>query len=193
MFPRTLTVLFALLVAQTVFAEDAVLLRFHGRGLTAGDRFSVSSTMEYVVVDADRKPSANPDGGKPLDESMMEFRAKSTGKADWSLKVPKNGQVGGKEARFPFRQSIRPVPGRTTLLLVSLVISRSTVDPAGKPVSFTRQQSFPVPITDEANAEDYCVVFEGGAGGMLTVGVRPHCSDSVAPTTTTRTIPAPRH
>ncbi len=149
--------------------------------------------MQYVVLDPSRKAASQSDGGKEVDESMVEFRALSTGKASWTMTVAKNGTYSGSEIRFPFRQSVKTIPSRVTMLLVSLEISRSTTTPEGEPVSFTREQAFPVMIAEDSVPKNLCVVFEGAAGGMLNVGVRPNCTDSVAPTTSSRSIPAPRH
>ena len=193
MLPRRVGTLFVFLIAHSIFAADAVSLRFEGRGLTPGDKFTVSPTLQYVVFDPARKPStARPDGAKALDESMVEFRETSAGKATWTMTVPKDGRYSGKVNRLPFRQSIKVIPDRITAYIVSIVFSRNTVAPDGKPVSFTREQSFPVEITASSIPKELCVVFEGASGGMLTIGVRPKCSDTVAPEANSRSIPRPR-
>ncbi len=190
MFPRSVGALIAVVIAYSVSAEDSVLLRFAGRGLTPGDKFTVSSTVQYGVFDPNREAPTGPDGAKAIEESMAEFRGPSEGKALWTLTVPKDGRYSGKEYRLPFRNSIKVIPGRITTYLVTVVVSRSTVTPDGKPASFTRELTFPIMISEGSIPKDLCVVFEGASGGMLNMGVRSKCSESVAPKPGTRSIPA---
>jgi hypothetical protein len=173
--------LFAPLPMRAAAATDTASLQIAGRHLHPGDRFQVSVNVEYAIIDASRSTTPQrSDGGRALEEGMIEDRQAGKPAAGADFVVPASGEFPARAFTVRFDRPLAVVPDRLAAVMFHVAFSRTGTGPDGKPKTFRRTQDFSVPLGGDSTAGGIsrCLVFEGFPDGALSLALRTSCAAS---------------